>query len=284
MNPGQPSRTAIRVALRRAAHQVLDSPLVFEDPLAMAMIGRERAAAMRADPSQFESQLGSSILRAFLVVRSRIAEDALTTAVGRGVRQYVVLGAGMDTYAYRHNVTGLQVFEVDQPSTQAFKRTRLADAGIDEPASLRFVPVDFEQQSFADELTRAGFDATLPAFFSWLGVTPYLTEAAAWTTLRTVAALAKTGGGITFDYAVPPESLGFVQRARFEVLARRVAAIGEPFQTFFDPDELRHKLLELGFDTVDDLGPEALNAAYFANRTDKLSVGGMGHIVTAWAA
>jgi methyltransferase (TIGR00027 family) len=146
------------------------------------------------------------------------------------------------------------------------------------------VPVDFEQQSFADELTRAGFDATLPAFFSWLGVTPYLTEAAAWTTLRTVAALAKTGGGITFDYAVPPESLGFVQRARFEVLARRVAAIGEPFQTFFDPDELRHKLLELGFDTVDDLGPEALNAAYFANRTDKLSVGGMGHIVTAWAA
>lgn len=283
MNTDQPSRTAVRVALRRAAHQILDTPLVFEDPLALQMIGREVAAAMQKDPSRFETQLGSMTLRAFLVVRSRIAEDALAKAVAKGVRQYVVLGAGMDTYAYRQQVPGLRVFEVDQPATQEWKRMRLKEVGLAEPDSLTFVPIDFERQSLADELTRAGLDRTQPAFFSWLGVTPYLTKRAVWTTLEAVAALAGTGGGITFDYAVPVESLNFLQRAKFAVLAARVAKAGEPFQTFFDPAALKAKLLALGFAKVRDRDADALNEKYFADRTDGLSVGDMGHVLTAWS-
>lgn len=282
MIAAQPSRTAVRVALRRAAHQILDSPLVFEDPIALQMIGREVADAMRKDPSRFEAQLGAATLRAFLVVRSRIAEDALAKAIANGVRQYVVLGAGMDTYAYRQSVPGLRVFEVDQPATQAWKRMRLKIVGLAEPPSLTFVPVDFEHQSLVDELERAGLDRAQPAFFSWLGVTPYLTKAAVWSTLGTVAALGHEGGGITFDYAVPVESLNFIQRAKFAVLAARVAKVGEPFQTFFDPDALKEKLLATGFAKVRDRGPDALNDKYFAGRVDGLSVGEMGHVLTAW--
>lgn len=283
MNPGQPSRTAVRVALRRAAHQILDKPVVFDDPLALQMIGPEVAGALRADPARFESQLGSSTLRAFLAVRSRVAEDALAEAIAQGTHQYVVLGAGMDTYAYRHAVPQLRVFEVDDPATQAWKRTRLKDVGLAEPASLTFVPMDFERQSLGEELRRAGLNAERPAFFSWLGVTPYLRKAAVWTTLQAVAELTRAGGGITFDYAIPVESLNFLQRAKFAVLARRVAAAGEPFQTFIDSDELKGKLAEFGFATVRDRGPESLNARYCADRADDLSVGAMGHVVTAWS-
>ena len=283
MNAGQPSRTAVRVALRRAAHQVLDKPLVFEDPLALRMIGREVAAALQKDPSRFESQLGSPSLRAFLVARSRIAEDALARAVEQGVRQYVVLGAGMDTYAYRQRVPDLRVFEVDQPATQEWKRLRLKEVGLAEPESLTFVPVDFERQALVEALTSSGLVPDKPTFFSWLGVTPYLSKPAVWTTLQAVAALTKTGGGITFDYAVPVETLNVLQRAKFAIMQRRVSAAGEPFETFLRPETLKKKLHELGFSVVRDRGPEALNEKYFANRTDDLSVGEMGHVVTAWA-
>ena len=283
MNAAQPSRTAVRVALRRAAHQILDTPPVFQDGLALQMIGREVAAALRKDPSRFEGQLGSSALRAFLAVRSRIAEDALARAIDKGVRQYVVLGAGMDTYAYRHAVPDLRVFEVDQPATQDWKRMRLKEVGLTEPASLTFVPIALDRQDLAEALEQAGVNRAQPAFFSWLGVTMYLPKAAVWTTLRDVAMLTETGGGITFDYAVPVESLNFFQRARFAVLAGRVAEAGEPFQTFLDPDALKKRLLEFGFVTVRDRGPETLNEKYFANRTDGLAVGEIGRVVTAWS-
>jgi methyltransferase (TIGR00027 family) len=160
---------------------------------------------------------------------------------------------------------------------------RLAEVGLVEPPSLTFVPVDFEQQSLADELTRAGLVPDAPTFFSWLGVTPYLTKAAVVATLSTVAHLTRSGGGITFDYAVPVESLNVLQRAKFAVLASRVAAAGEPFQSFFDPAALDRQLRGLGFVSVKDRGPESLNARYFGDRADGLSVGDMGHIVTAWS-
>lgn len=283
MKPGQPSRTAVRVALRRAAHQILDKPLVFDDPLALQMVGQEVAAALQKDPARFESQLGAPVLRAFLAARSRIAEDALAKAIRNGTRQYVVLGAGMDTYAYRQQVAGLRVFEVDQPATQDWKRMRLTEVGLAVPESLTFVSVDFEQQVLADELERAGLDRAQPTFFSWLGVTPYLTKDAVWRTLETVAAFTRAGGGMTFDYAVPADSLNFLQRAAFAVLAKRVEEAGEPFQSFFDPSGLNARLQAMGFATVRDRDADAINAKYFADRSDGLAVGAIGHVVTAWA-
>jgi methyltransferase (TIGR00027 family) len=284
MIAGQPSRTAVRAALRRAAHQVLDTPVVFEDPLALTMIGKEVAAALLKAPEKLESQAGAPALRAFLAVRARIAEAAIEKAHGRGVRQVVILGAGLDTFAYRNPYADVRVFEVDHPSTQEWKRLRLKDVGLAEPASVTFVPVDAEKPVLAESLVAAGLDPAAPAFCSWLGVTPYLATAAVWQTLEAVAALAAGGGGVTFDYVVPPAALNFFQRARFAVLAQRVSAAGEPFQTFFDPAGLHERLRAIGFDEVRDRGPADLNRKYFDGRADGLHVGGMGHVLTAWRA
>src|SRR5215470_17263725 len=171
MIEGEPSRTAHRVALGRAAHQLWDNPRVLDDPVALKIVGPDVAEELsRSEPAEaFEKYL-----RAFIVARSRYAEDQLADAIRRGVTQYVVLGAGLDTFAYRNPFEHLRVFEVDHAATQAWKRSCLHSGGIATPASLIFVPVNLETQTLATELDRAGFKADQPAFFSWLGVTPYL--------------------------------------------------------------------------------------------------------------
>jgi methyltransferase (TIGR00027 family) len=274
----RPSKTAFRVALRRAAHQVLDDPRVFDDPLAVAIVGAD-AAELRSDP-RGRTRLGRA-MRAFMAARSRFAEDSLAEAVAGGVRQYVVLGAGLDTFAYRNPHGGLRVFEVDHPSTQAMKRHRLAEAGIAIPESLTFVPIDFEKRTLAEALRLAGFLTGEPAFFSWLGVVPYLAKAAVSDTLRFVASL-PPGTEIVCDYAVDPSALNWVQRAALRALADRVAAAGEPFRSYFVPAELRETLGRLGFDGVEDNGAAELNSRYFAGRADGLVVrGGIGRLLKA---
>src|SRR3984957_6851470 len=181
MQEGKFSKTAHRVAIRRAAHQLLDQPKVLDDPLALRIIGTEAADDLRSNPK--EHHAFSRAFRAFMAARSRYAEDELARAGPHGVTQYVVLGAGLDTFAYRNPHPGLRVFEVDHPSTQAWKREQLQAAGIAIPAALTFVPVDFERQTLADGLERGGFDDRAAAFFSWLGVTPYLTRDACMSTL-----------------------------------------------------------------------------------------------------
>jgi len=270
--------------VRRATHQLIDRPLVFDDPLAVTMLGEETAQWLRADPRRGEGRVAPRAMRAFLVVRSRIAEDALGRAYDHGCRQYVVLGAGLDTFAYRQQFAELRVFEVDQPSTQQWKRTRLAETGIAEPESLTFVPVNLETEILARELPRAGFDATQAAFFSWLGVSMYLEEAVVWETLTTVAALTTSGGGITFDYGATVTGTNIGHRLMADALARRVAAVGEPFRSSFAPQAIADRLDELGFSRVEDLDDEAMNARYFADRPDGLAVRGSGRIVTAWAS
>lgn len=272
------------VALRRATHQLIDRPLVFDDPLAVKILGDETAQRLTADPRRGEARLAPKAMRAFLVARSRIAEDALRRAYEHGCRQYVVLGAGLDTFAYRQQYSGLQVFEVDQPWTQQWKRARLAELGIAEPSSLTFVPVDFETQILATALPGAGVDAKQAVFFSWLGVSMYLTDAVVWNTLTTVAAMTRHGGGVTFDYAATVTGLNIGQRLMAAALARRVAAAGEPFRSSFAPQAISDGLHRLGFADIDDVDDEDMNARYFANRDDGLAVRGSGRIVTAWAA
>ena len=287
MLEGRHSHTAQRVALRRAAHRLLDRPLVHDDPLALRIIGPADADALREHPENFERGPISPFLRAFLAARSRIAEDALASAVGAGVKQYVVMGAGLDTFAYRNPFPGLRVFEVDHPATQAWKRERLAGGSIDVPDSVTFAPIDFETQRLTDVLRAVGVDASQPAFFSWLGVTPYLETATTLSTLGELAPFAKgqraggAGGGVVFDYSVPPESLPLIQRAAFEMLAKRVRDAGEPFRGFFDPAALGASLRTLGFAHVTDLGGDEINARLFADRSDRLRVGSAGRIVIA---
>lgn len=280
MDAGRPSGTAHRVAVRRAAHQLLDAPLVLDDPFALRIIGPEAERELRAAPARHHLRI-SRALRAFIVVRSRVAEDAVARAVARGVVQYVVLGAGLDTFAYRNPFPGLRVFEVDHPDTQAWKRAQLAGAAIGVPASVTFAPVNFEHETLADGLASAKFDRDRPAFFSWLGVTMYLTEAAVMTTLGYIASR-PAGSGVAFDYGVPRDSLSLVGRIAHDVMANRVAAAGEPFRTFFDPADLSVRLRALGFTSVEDLHADDLNVRYFANRHDGLRVSGqLGRMIIA---
>jgi len=276
-----PSRTAYRVALRRAAHQVLDRPLILADPVALPMVGAAGRARIEGALAEFDTPFGRA-LRTFLAVRSRVAEDALAQAVDAGVRQYVLLGAGLDTFAYRNPFAerGVRVFEVDHPATQAFKRRALAESGIAVPPSVTYVPIDFERQSLAAELGAAGFRAAEPAVYAWLGVVMYLTRPAIDATLSLIAAGAR-GTTVVFDYTESPERLDPIRRMVFDGFAARVAAIGEPFVSFFDPEALAADLQRMGFTETEDLDGAALNARYAAGRSDGLQVSGMGHVM--WA-
>jgi methyltransferase (TIGR00027 family) len=189
VEPGRGSRTAERVAERRAAHQVLDDPRVFDDPLALRIIRADAARVLREDPRKYDGSALSGYLRAFVSMRSRFAEDALRDAYNHGVRQYLVLGAGFDTFAYRNPYPDLRVFEIDHPDTQAVKRARLAHAGIAIPPALTLVAADLAEASLAEALAAAGFDAGAPACVAWLGVSMYLSLADVATTLRFIGSL-----------------------------------------------------------------------------------------------
>jgi methyltransferase (TIGR00027 family) len=274
------SRTAQRVAIRRAAHQLLDEPTVLHDPLALQIIGSEAAEALRSNPK--EHHAFSRAFRAFMAARSRYAEDELACAFAQGVRQYVVLGAGLDTFAYRNPHPGLRVFEVDHSATQAWKREQLQAANIAIPESLTFVTIDFDRQTLADGLGHPGFNASAPAFFSWLGVTPYLSREACMSTLSFIAKM-PAGSGVVFDFVVDRRLLNPGQRMALDALSKRVAHYGEPFQLFFDPAKLQDELKSLGFHRTDFLQGRELNARYFKDRTDGLLVrGGVGHLMGAW--
>ena len=277
MRAGRRSITALGVAVIRAAHHEIDGGHVFDDPLAgrlLAADGGDRVFEASFDGSR-------EMVRLAVAARARFAEDALLSALDGGVRQAVLLGAGLDTFAYRHpyDETGARVFEVDHPATQEWKRALLADAGIAEPPSLTFAPIDFERSGLSAGLAEAGFDAGRAAFFSWMGVVPYLTPEAVYGTLGFVGALPR-GSGVVFDYGEPPEAMSPEQRAAFEARAAWAASHGEPFLSHFAPGDLASGLRERGFSLVEDVTYEDLAARYESDLTRP--PGGSGtHVVHA---
>ncbi|HEY2824461.1 MAG TPA: SAM-dependent methyltransferase [Gemmatimonadales bacterium] len=277
MRENQPSYTSYRVALSRAAHQLLEHPVVFEDALALRIIGAKARADLEANPERANRLRRSRNIRALLAARSRLAEDALAQAVARGATQYVVLGAGLDTFAYRNTNPSLRIFEVDHPDTQRWKRERLREAGIPEPANLTFVPVNFERQDLGAEMATAGFAPDRPSFMSWLGVLVYLERPAIWATLRWIASNRESG--VAFDYGVHPRTLR--HRLAFWFFSRRVKRAGEPFRTQLEPDEVAAGLREAGFTSVEDFAGPEINRRYFAARADGFAVGPLAHVVVA---
>jgi methyltransferase (TIGR00027 family) len=278
MQPGQPSRTALGAAGLRAAHQVLDGGAIFADPLALRILGADaddlvREAKAEADP--FRQRL-----RWFIAIRSRIAEDALAAAAKRGASQLVVLGAGLDTTPYRTLPSqDLRIFEVDHPATQAWKRERLVEAGIPLPAALTFVPIDFERATLAGGLAEAEFDSAQQTFFSWLGVVPYLSDDAIFSTLGFIAGL-QGGTHVVFDYVNPPDTMTEPgRRAMHEALIARVAAVGESIRNHFDSDALHVRLKALGFRDVEDFGWAEIAARFLSSRP--VSSGGGAHVLRA---
>lgn len=277
MQQGQPSRTAERVALERAAHQILDVPRVLEDPLAIRLIAPAQRAELERHPARHDRSLVSKPTRALVVARTRIAEDTLASS---GATQYVLLGAGLDTFAYRNPLPGVRVFEVDHPSTQALKRERLAAAGIPLPASLTYVGCDFSRDRVPEVLTAAGFDRFKPSVFAWLGVVMYLERAEIHDTLRYIATMPR-GSAIIFDYVQPPEESRWLDRIVYRIVLARLVQMGEPWNSFLRPAALQSDLRSFGFSAVEDLSGADLNARYFSNRADGLKAHPIGRVITA---
>ena len=276
--------TAVVAAFLRAAHLTEDgNPKIFQDPLAHALMGHELAA-------RFEDLLRQSwppallpVARVTMVTRARYTEDRLLQRANAGVEQYVILGAGLDTFGYRRPdvLSALRVFEVDHPLAQLWKRERLRAAEINEPVGVRFVPVDFERESLQEELTRMGFRMEAPAFVSWLGVTQYLTPTAIQATLDVLNSFA-LGSEIVVTYVVPEELRDDVDRGFAAASASLAAARGEPWRTFFHPAEFEALVRTSGFVSVEHFGPaEAIAQPYFRNRTDGLRPQGLERYVAA---
>ena len=267
------SRTALATAYLRAAHQILDAkPFILDDPVAVQLLGEGAEQRIREAAERYQTPEALA-LRSHVVLRSRFAEDRLSSAVRRGVSQYVIVGAGFDTFALRQPQWAhcLKVIEVDHLSSQAAKRSRIAEAGMQIPANVVFADIDFEQESLRDGLLRNGVTIAKPTFFSWLGVTMYLTDAAIDATLSSMATFPE-GSEVVLTFLQPPMSDPHASRSGPSRLARRVAESGEPFVSYFDPAMLTEKLFAAGFSSVELLTPEIANSRYFQQRQSDLPV------------
>ncbi|MGE3621633.1 MAG: class I SAM-dependent methyltransferase [Acidimicrobiia bacterium] len=257
-------------AVGRAAHLVDDEPHVLHDELAKVFLSPEYHVRLPVEPRR-----GPVAMVA--VIRARLAEDVVEAAYARGGRQYVLLGAGLDSFAYRRtDLTGLRVFEVDEPVSQAWKRDRLRQVGIDEPPDLTFVPVDFDTQRLDEQLLAAGFDPRQPAAFSLLGVSMFIGTEALAQTLRMVAAC--PGNEIAFDYN--SDAIATDGDRLLQAVVRRAS---EPMVSLYEPDEIERLLKSCGLELVDDLSPADATRRYLAGRPDGLAVSGRTRCVHARA-
>ena len=248
-------------------------PLVFEDPLAVRILGSEHLQELLRTPAGRRRPF-SAALRAWIVVRARLAEDTLQAGVRElNARQYLVLGAGLDTFACRNPYPAVRVFEVDHPATQAWKLQMLDAAGLAPLPSARFVAVDFERDSLRERLLAAGFDERAPTVTAWLGVAPYLTRGAFHATLRVLSGFA-AGSRAVFDYSQPRSALPWVEQQMQDSLGARVAAAGEPFRLFFTPLELARELESFSLAVEEDLDAAALGELFLAGRSDALELKG----------
>jgi methyltransferase (TIGR00027 family) len=277
MKPNEPSRTAQIIARQRAAHQVLDHGSILNDPFALKILRLDEK-----DAHQFANDPPlASIGRLFTAARSRIAEDALARAVERGIRQIVILGAGLDTFALRnpHGASDIRIYEVDHPATQAWKRQRLAEAQIALPPWLVLVPVDFECDDVGEKLISQGFQQNSPAFFTWLGVVPYLTEDAIARTLDYIASIQDSE--VVLDYLEPPEAFSEELRQIEKERTEQLKKMDERSVSRFEPAGMAAILRSHGFSDIRDIDFQEI-ASSFGHAVQALAPGHLGaHVVHA---
>jgi len=266
---GEPDNTAVRTALWRAMHLEADAPpYVLEDDIGLRLVAPADDWRRRPDMEP----AATSSFRASMVARARFVEDLVLEQATRGVGQYVILGAGLDTFAQRRPeiAATLRVFEIDQPGTQAWKRGRLSELGYPEPDWLRFVPVDFEAgEPWWERLIAAGFDPGEPAVVASTGVSMYLTKDTTKTTLRRIAGLA-TGSTLAMTFLLPSELLDDADRPGLRTSEQGAKASGTPFVSFYTPREILTLARETGFADARHVPGTALADRYFADRTDGL--------------
>ncbi len=292
MKENQVSRTALLQAFVRGYHAMHGTPKIFEDYLSHRLLKEEERELFKQlftppvqliesiDPASAVSchdqaarlswAMRTIPSTSHTISRSRYTEDILGEAVRQGVQQYVILGAGMDTFAFRRPemLEQIQVFEVDHPATQSFKRSRLAELGWELPAQLHFVPVDFTQESLAAALTRSAYDPKALSFFSWLGVTYYLPREAVFATLRTFTDIAPVGSTVIFDYMNTDVFIPGKAARRMQMAKEKCREWGEPLITGFEPSTLTSDLAGLGLRLHENLSPADIQERYFQGRTD----------------
>ncbi len=277
MKPNEPSRTALMIARQRAAHQVLDHGAILSDPFAMQILGEDEKDVLQVANKHPVASIG----RLFTAARSRIAEDALSKAVERGVRQVVILGAGLDTFALRnpHCARQIRIYEVDHPATQTWKSQRLAEAQIAFPPWLVLVPVDFELDDVREKLAAAGFQENSPAFFTWLGVVPYLTEDAIGRTLDYMSSIQNSE--VVFDYMEPPEAFSEELRQIEKDRDEQLKKIGERSVSRFEPAGIAALLRSHRFCDLEDIDFQQI-LSRFGRDVQGLAPGHLGaHVVHA---
>lgn len=255
-----PSHTAQATAWLRAAHQLFEvPPRVLEDPLALRLLGAAAEIQIRESTAHYSTPAARA-LRAHVVLRARFAEDRLEEAVRRGVTQYVLLGAGFDTFSLRQPAWAapLRIVEVDHAGTQGLKRARLAEAGLTPPGNVSFAQIDFERESLHEGLARQGVSLDEPSFFSWLGVTMYLKDSAIDAVLASIARF-PSGSEVVLTFLQPSQAGSAAAE-----LAEQVAQIGEPFVSRFTPQAMAQKLSTAGFARVHLLDAAEAVARYFA--------------------
>lgn len=277
-NVGQAKPSSQAVAVWRAVHQLLEHPPIFTDPIALKILGDAKTEALNQLDS-YKDML-STAMRVAIAVRSQFAEDERETALQNGVNQNVILGAGLDTYAYRNSHQSERVYEVDLPSTQVMKIARLKQLAIQPTSVVNYISCNFEENELEDKLLAAGFDKNQKTFFSWLGVVPYLDADAIEKTLSFISSCAP-GSALVFDYIVNPDSLSDMEQMAINILAAQLAAGGEPLKSFFEPKALANKLMIYGFTQIEDIGPEYLNERYLIKRNDGLRVGNVTRMFKA---
>ncbi len=283
MDEGRASTTAMGTALMRATHTRLDRPVLIDDPWGERLVPEHERAEMleRAGVDDLDPILRAHPSYGTVILRAHYAERQLQRAVADGVGQYVIIGAGLDSFALRALpfASALEIFEIDHPSTQTLKRERLAACGASLPANLHLIAADLSETSLADALASAPFDSEQRAFLSWLGVTTYLSREANMATFAAIAACTAPGSEVVFSYAEQ-----HVLDGDDELLVRareHVASVGEPWVSGFDPELLGELLHGVGLELVEDLGQAELNARFCAERSDGLSASRSSHVARA---
>ncbi len=273
MEYGKASATAQAAAALRAAHLFYDEPCVFEDPYAIELTSDEyRELHREAKLKAYFDDLGLTAIRGQIVGRARYAEDALEAAVMAGSRQYVMLGAGLDSFVMRRPdlMQRLTVFELDHPDTQAYKLERLSSMQFDYPDNVVFVPVDFETTTLDTALSQTVFDPAQPAFFAWLGVVAYLTLEAIFSSLDAIKACSAAGSELLFDYPILEHLIEPSERALTARVKQGTAEIGESRPAQHDPRVLIETVAKLGFELIEDLSPAQHRERFFSGRDDDL--------------
>lgn len=285
MDPGQASATAIGTALMRAAHTRHDRPVLLEDPWGDRLVLDAERDALRAlsGSDDLDASLRAHPSFATVILRARYAEDALADAVDRGIGQYVIVGAGLDSFALRRPpfARELEIFEIDHPSTQALKAERLVACGLWPLENVHLIAADLSDVALDAVLADSAFRRDLPAFFSWLGVTTYLSREANLATLCAIASCAARGSELVFSYLDQRVLDGDSDDDALQRARAQVAAVGEPWVSGFHPDELASDLHGAGLELAHDLGAHELTERYCAGRGDGLHASLAAHVAHA---